>query len=999
LAIMHVDLAGVFLDRVPEAFVPIESIATARSWAQAPPISDGASVHDAGLLSGRLGWTLGTGVSVGLAIGISRSPHSFGLDRCCARCCRRRRHRSPRRGRSVRFQSVGEAHDDVSLGHSATWPMRSMPLSARSTDPQLPLRGIRHCVSMPNMGSQDGVLDSPTDSVSLVRVESNSSLSPNSNIMPSTPGTVRAHSCADMSKSSTPSSGALTPVQGRVPVMKRRSRSLPDDLSKVSDCDFDFASPLTPVNPDPKPHHEEGAFVDTECSYAIAALLLNSTLKPGAFGEESSAAVVFWLLSCSGLLGAAPGALRGDTAVYGSLSSAAAIPAASAKLRPSPTSGSSSPSGRARLLGKGTPPGSSLRSLSLGSDAIAAVSPEGARVELSRGSLVSVFEAADLNSDGRLDRVELQEALRLVEERFELGSKLTSDDAERLTALLTLDGSGLLDEETFVQGVHQWLESVDGLGDVSVKQLQDILIYAFDRFDVNGDGRISAEEFEMALMGMDLKLSPAAVKRLHRLLDTNQDGYIDSSIDASDWRKASGLEKWTGAFQVAMQAQLKRKGLDKIVLLTEALNSAVQGAANPLEGAKRAFDTLFDFADQLADVADLSLDIVAVMVALNGIHNEICGVGQEADLQGLLPFLVASVTHVAEEVAESNVRNLTADEALVYVKAFRPHGFSMTEFRELLESGGAEWTSLPPGADIDSVRTNRLVMVARGSIGVKDPALAACDCLATLEPDVAIGETAYLSGKPLWLPGELVTCAEETMCVAWEFDKLRQCLEGKGNEMLASRMSGLLANSMQSNRKVVKVVRRRKKEQARVLEAENLQSAIQSKFGSGDVEGAQQVVNDAVKEHVESALERSEDGAEQLVLQQLASLLGLVSLEGQLTDSDVLSEILNDEDSGRVRGRAPNKMLRASQKPATPRGPDHIDLAKPSSPKGDMLHAAFDVADSDGDGEIDAGELLYALQSIDEHRGGSWQPTVEVANHLASRFSADGGHAGVVVGP
>ncbi|CAE8599812.1 unnamed protein product, partial [Polarella glacialis] len=53
---------------------------------------------------------------------------------------------------------------------------------------------------------------------------------------------------------------------------------------------------------------------------------------------------------------------------------------------------------------------------------------------------------------------------------------------------------------------------------LSLAQLRLVLATAFDRFDVNGDGLISASEFAAAVESFDVHLLPEEISVLHRFL-------------------------------------------------------------------------------------------------------------------------------------------------------------------------------------------------------------------------------------------------------------------------------------------------------------------------------------------------------------------------------------------------------------------------------------------------------------------------------------------------
>jgi len=97
-----------------------------------------------------------------------------------------------------------------------------------------------------------------------------------------------------------------------------------------------------------------------------------------------------------------------------------------------------------------------------------------------------VFMALDANKDGKLSREELVLGL----ERLNLGSEL---EVARIMETCDVDGSGFIELTEFLTATLNWNRVLG----------PDLLEAAFNTFDRDGDGRISAEELRFVLEGKE----------------------------------------------------------------------------------------------------------------------------------------------------------------------------------------------------------------------------------------------------------------------------------------------------------------------------------------------------------------------------------------------------------------------------------------------------------------------------------------------------------------
>jgi calcium-dependent protein kinase len=97
-----------------------------------------------------------------------------------------------------------------------------------------------------------------------------------------------------------------------------------------------------------------------------------------------------------------------------------------------------------------------------------------------------VFIALDTNKDGRLSKEELISGFKMLN----LGSEL---DVSHIMSNCDIDGSGYIELTEFLTATLNWKRVLD----------PDLLETAFNTFDRDGDGQISAEELRFVLEGRE----------------------------------------------------------------------------------------------------------------------------------------------------------------------------------------------------------------------------------------------------------------------------------------------------------------------------------------------------------------------------------------------------------------------------------------------------------------------------------------------------------------
>jgi hypothetical protein len=167
------------------------------------------------------------------------------------------------------------------------------------------------------------------------------------------------------------------------------------------------------------------------------------------------------------------------------------------------------------------------------------------------------------------------------------------------------------------------------------------------------------------------------------------------------------------------------KGLARFTYFAQQVSDALFTDGCPLARSKRGLEAVFHGFDSFVSANSAANDVVGVGTFLACMWQELAGVASFDDLddKNLAPFLVClgmCGVHVARRVAESRVSDMTERESLLYSKAFEKHGWTMTEFRNLLKHGGVQWEHFEPGDVVAQGHGDALQVVGNGSCEVWD---------------------------------------------------------------------------------------------------------------------------------------------------------------------------------------------------------------------------------------------------------------------------------------
>lgn len=126
-----------------------------------------------------------------------------------------------------------------------------------------------------------------------------------------------------------------------------------------------------------------------------------------------------------------------------------------------------------------------------------------------------IFDKFDKNGDGKISCAELKNVLRA------LGSETSTEEVKRIMAEIDKNGDGYIDPREFAQFYCSGSNG-DGQSDAS-RDLRD----AFDLYDADKNGLISATELHSVLKGLGEKCSLSDCRRMIKSVDVDGDGNVN----------------------------------------------------------------------------------------------------------------------------------------------------------------------------------------------------------------------------------------------------------------------------------------------------------------------------------------------------------------------------------------------------------------------------------------------------------------------------------------
>ena len=127
--------------------------------------------------------------------------------------------------------------------------------------------------------------------------------------------------------------------------------------------------------------------------------------------------------------------------------------------------------------------------------------------------LTEVFKRFDANGDGKISASELGSILRSLG-----GVASTEEELQSMIREVDSDGDGFISLEEFIELNTKGIDSTEAM---------ENLKEAFAVFDVNQNGKISAEELQMVMKSLGDECSLAECRRMIQGADSDGDGQVD----------------------------------------------------------------------------------------------------------------------------------------------------------------------------------------------------------------------------------------------------------------------------------------------------------------------------------------------------------------------------------------------------------------------------------------------------------------------------------------
>lgn len=372
-------------------------------------------------------------------------------------------------------------------------------------------------------------------------------------------------------------------------------------------------------------------------------------------------------------------------------------------------------------------------------------------------------------------------------------------DAERIYSMLSQNGKDEISCQSFAVGMRELLCALTSCGSqLSLPQLRIIMATAFDRFDRNDDGVLSVEEFSSALRSFDIHMGIEETASLLRFLGPvcEQESPV---LEREDLANVDGseltLEEKCSAAVNAMQEKVKSAiGWNTAVQIGEKVNECWQEPGSPGHKVQRLLDLGHK---ELATATEASLTvagIAAVLLHHSQFHadaaffeqmhdavDDFMGAVKDLEASVILPALVSGALGLAKTQKDSVA--LDVEEAFLYVRYFLSKGCSQSLFHKLINLADCHWGSVSAGEPLPEAK-GELQILVRGKVVMKHG-----------EDEVELLPGAFLNSCcDSQQPPEEVAL-EDVTYVAWDTEKLQECIEHSKDANLKSLVQEMLEDA------------------------------------------------------------------------------------------------------------------------------------------------------------------------------------------------------------
>ncbi|CAA0374968.1 unnamed protein product [Arabidopsis thaliana] len=130
-------------------------------------------------------------------------------------------------------------------------------------------------------------------------------------------------------------------------------------------------------------------------------------------------------------------------------------------------------------------------------------------------SMAEIFESVDKNKDGKISWDEFAEAIRV------FSPQITSEKIDKMFIVLDVDGDGQIDDVEFASCLM-----VNGGGEKDTEE-EVVMKEAFDLYDMDGDGKISASKIHVVLKRLGEKHTMEDCVVMVQTVDKDGDGFVN----------------------------------------------------------------------------------------------------------------------------------------------------------------------------------------------------------------------------------------------------------------------------------------------------------------------------------------------------------------------------------------------------------------------------------------------------------------------------------------
>lgn len=324
------------------------------------------------------------------------------------------------------------------------------------------------------------------------------------------------------------------------------------------------------------------------------------------------------------------------------------------------------------------------------------------------------------------------------------------------------------------------LEEITRQAGLSVAELKDIIHYAFNRFDENGDGIMTFDEFAMACDLLSLKLPAGTAEKIFTAFSGGRGHLVPGDIEEAFEQDI------VGSFVANLQKWYDESGLKKGEYLLTKFSEVMGQQKMPLhERLALLRGVLQSQGEVLAEFLEFIITSSLLASKLECLPN--CTEVDPTDVVPLVILLAKNLKHAFCVFADRKTTDLSEENAAIFATVFKPAGLTVSSFENLFEKTGAQWVSLPAGTILPAgVFTRALGLIGCGRLRVRQQ-VAGISSMSDNIVELGLGSFLGASWSSteggdsavdsLWAnSGNYVEVVEDVRLLRWDQNDLRKYL-------------------------------------------------------------------------------------------------------------------------------------------------------------------------------------------------------------------------------